>query len=165
MGEEAVEGPWRAPYVCERCSTTRIVAPHRVELKGRKNTGRYRGRRLAEPSSQAQGYAHDRKINPISNGNIAPPTIAITRSEPPSFVFGPRPLRPSAKIVGNISDMKKLERRIVHTPGQPGEQHRSRRAVVDHAVGTHQLAGRDIAHQKVATKRPTMNATSEPVRK
>ena len=59
-------------------------------------------------------------INPISGVRIAPPTMAITIREPPILVLGPSPLSPSAKIVGNISDMKKLVSTIAHTPIQLG---------------------------------------------
>jgi hypothetical protein len=58
--------------------------------------------------------------NPIRGVKIAPPIIAITISEPPSFVFGPNSFNPRPKIVGNISDMKKLVRKIAHNPSQPG---------------------------------------------
>ena len=34
--------------------------------------------------------------------------MAITNNDPASFVFGPRPFKPSAKIVGNMIDRKKL---------------------------------------------------------
>ena len=45
---------------------------------------------------------------PIKGVNTAPPMMDITINEPASFVFSPRPFIPSAKMVGNISDMKKL---------------------------------------------------------
>src|SRR5664279_1729522 len=60
------------------------------------------------------------EISPITGVNTAPPTIAITSSEPPIFVFGPSPFKPIAKIVGNMSDMKKLVRNTHHNPNQPG---------------------------------------------
>ena len=55
------------------------------------------------------------KTSPSRGGKTAPPMIAITISDPPSFVLGPNPLIPRAKIVGNIKDMKKLVRKIAHT--------------------------------------------------
>ena len=59
--------------------------------------------------------------NPINGVKIAPPMIAITMHEPPSLVFGPNSFNPSAKIVGNINDMKKLVRKIAQSPIQPGK--------------------------------------------
>jgi len=50
----------------------------------------------------------------------APPAIAITSSEPPIFVLGPSPFNPSAKIVGNIRDIKKLVRNTHHNPNSLG---------------------------------------------
>ena len=35
-------------------------------------------------------------------------SAAITISDPPILVFGPSPFSPRAKIVGNMSDMKRL---------------------------------------------------------
>ena len=57
---------------------------------------------------------------PISGVSTAPPMMAITISDPPTLLSEPRPWRPRAKIVGYIRDMKKLVRKIVHTPTQPG---------------------------------------------
>ncbi len=44
---------------------------------------------------------------PIIGGQKAPPATAITKKEEPRFVNGPSPRIPKAKIVGNISDIKK----------------------------------------------------------
>lgn len=44
---------------------------------------------------------------PINGGKTAPPTIAITINDAAFLVCGPRSLIPSAKIVGNMIDMKK----------------------------------------------------------
>ena len=46
-------------------------------------------------------------IRPITGGNKAPPKIDITIKEDAFFVFGPRSFIPRAKIVGNMTDMKK----------------------------------------------------------
>ena len=59
-------------------------------------------------------------INPIKGVNTPPPIIAITITDPAIFVFEPSPFIPKAKIVGYINDIKKLERKIVQTPIQPG---------------------------------------------
>ena len=44
---------------------------------------------------------------PISFGRIAPPMIAMTMNADAFFARAPRPKMPSAKIVGNMIDMKK----------------------------------------------------------
>ena len=59
-------------------------------------------------------------MSPISGVRTAPPTIAITSNDPPSLVLGPKPFSPRAKIVGNISDMKKLVANSAYKPPQPG---------------------------------------------
>ena len=59
-------------------------------------------------------------IKPIIGGKTAPPTIAMTINDPPSLVFSPSPLIPNAKMVGNMSDIKKLVRNMDHTPAHPG---------------------------------------------
>src|SRR6185437_239764 len=45
---------------------------------------------------------------PIAGVNTAPPTIAMTSTDEASLRTSPRPLTPSAKIVGYMTDMKKL---------------------------------------------------------
>ena len=60
-------------------------------------------------------------ISPINGVKTPPPIIAITINDPAIFVFDPSPLIPSAKIVGNINDIKKLDRNIDHTPIHPGK--------------------------------------------
>src|SRR5687767_2282772 len=45
-------------------------------------------------------------ITPINGGKMAPPTIDITRNEEAIFVSSPRSFIPSAKMVGNMIDMK-----------------------------------------------------------
>jgi hypothetical protein len=52
--------------------------------------------------------------------STAPPMIAMMRRDAPIFVFSPSPSTPSAKIVGYITDMKKLDRKMAHNPAQPG---------------------------------------------
>ena len=44
---------------------------------------------------------------PIIGGNTAPPATAITKKDEASLVFFPSDLIASAKIVGNIIDIKK----------------------------------------------------------
>ena len=62
------------------------------------------------------------KISPMAGGAQAPPMIDMMMMEPPNFVFGPNPLMPSAKMVGNMSDMKKLVMNTAPTPSQPGNK-------------------------------------------
>ncbi len=58
----------------------------------------------------------------MSGVSTAPPMIAITISEPPSLAVSPSPRIPWAKIVGNISDMKKLVSSRAIIPVQPGNK-------------------------------------------
>src|SRR5690349_3335488 len=51
---------------------------------------------------------------PINGGATAPPTIDITISDEPSLVYSPSPRIPSAKIVGNPTDMKKKVANIAY---------------------------------------------------
>lgn len=46
-------------------------------------------------------------MSPMTGGKTAPPTIDITTNDDAFFVFGPRSLIASAKMVGNMIDMKK----------------------------------------------------------
>jgi hypothetical protein len=46
-------------------------------------------------------------IAPITFGRIAPPIMAMTRKEDALFARCPRPKMPSAKMVGNMMDIKK----------------------------------------------------------
>src|ERR1700729_3294219 len=46
-------------------------------------------------------------IAPITFGKIAPPMMAITRKEDALLARCPRPKMPSAKMVGNMMDIKK----------------------------------------------------------
>ena len=59
-------------------------------------------------------------IKPIRGVHSDPPIMAITRIDPPTFVFSPNPLILEAKIVGYINDIKKLVKKIAHIPIQPG---------------------------------------------
>ena len=61
------------------------------------------------------------EMSPIAGVRTAPPTIPMMMKDPPIFVFGPNPFTPSAKIVGNMTDMKKLVSSIAHTPSHPGK--------------------------------------------
>lgn len=60
------------------------------------------------------------EMYPIKGVHRAPPIIAITRIEPPIFVFLPSPLMLEAKMVGYINDIKKLVKKMAHIPIQPG---------------------------------------------
>jgi hypothetical protein len=59
-------------------------------------------------------------LDPMTGVKTAPPMMAITIIDPPIFVLDPNPLIPSAKIVGNMRDIKKLVRKIDQSPIQPG---------------------------------------------
>ena len=72
--------------------------------------------------------------------------------------MGPSSLIPSAKIVGNMSDMKKLVRKRAPTPPQPRPQNSGanqndiNNSVNSHQVGRldkfHQIGGRESTHAK-----------------
>src|SRR5450432_786318 len=105
-------------------------------------------------------------IKPIRGVKTAPPMIAITSSDPPSFVFGPSPFNPSAKIVGNISDIKKLVRNNAHNPIQPGIATPMSASKTFTALYIPISFPGDMNRIKYADeKRPTPNAANVPVRK
>ena len=56
---------------------------------------------------------------PIILVSAAPPIMAITIIEPAVLVLAPIPLIASAKIVGNMTDMKKLVINRQPTPTHP----------------------------------------------
>lgn len=58
-------------------------------------------------------------IHPMNGGKTAPPTIDITMNDEAFFVFGPKSFIPSAKIVGNVMDMKKKIRYKAITESYP----------------------------------------------
>ncbi len=82
----------------------------------------------------------------MNGGAIAPPTMDMTMSEEPSLVWSPSPRMPSAKIVGNMTDMKKnvpnnaiqaqlaaahAHRRQHHIDGRVSRQHQMRLELAD----------------------------------
>ena len=87
-------------------------------------------------------------MKPIAGVKTAPPTMAITIKEPPILVFGPSRFNPNAKIVGNISDMKKLVRNTAHNPTQPGSSTPTRdQRDIHQRVNAQQFTGDDEPHQ------------------
>src|SRR4030042_5060073 len=58
-------------------------------------------------------------IRPMMTGMIAPPTIDITRNEDAFLVNGPRSFIPRAKIVGNMTDIKKYVEKSETTDVHP----------------------------------------------
>ena len=71
-------------------------------------------------TTTAKWIALKSETKPISAVNTAPPIIAIITSDEPALVCEPRPLTLSAKIVGNISDIKKLVDARAIRPPKPG---------------------------------------------
>src|ERR1700730_13337872 len=59
------------------------------------------------------------EIRPIIAGKNAPPRIAMTRSDEPRLVSGPRFLMLSAKIVGNMMEWKNPMKTTAHTGTKP----------------------------------------------
>ena len=75
--------------------------------------------------------------------------------DPPNFVFGPNSLMPSAKIVGNMSDMKKLVMNTAPTPSQPGNKTASANEYgIDDAINPHEPCGRDEFHE-IGCRKPS----------
>ena len=64
--------------------------------------------------------SHLSAISPINGVSTAPPIKLITRKDAPIFAFGPRPFTPEAKMVGYMTDIKKLVQKIAHIPIHPG---------------------------------------------
>ncbi len=80
--------------------------------------------------------------------STAPPTMAITSKEPPILVLGPSFFNPRAKMVGNISDMKKLVIKSAHNPTQPGRVTADGyQDYVEQGVNAQQFVGGDESHQ------------------
>ena len=59
------------------------------------------------------------EISPMSNGASPPPMIDITRNDEASLVSSPSSLIPSAKIVGNMMDIKNGTAITVYTAAYP----------------------------------------------
>lgn|SRR5690606_9269256 len=78
-------------------------------IKAKQNTGTMNAVAIVELSA----------INPIAGGQKAPPATAITRKDEPFFVSVPKSATPSAKIVGNMIDIKKYVVNNENTETQP----------------------------------------------
>src|ERR1700674_115098 len=59
------------------------------------------------------------EMRPMMAGKNAPPRMAMTRSEEPRLVNGPRPLMLKAKIVGNMMEWKNPIRTTAQTEMKP----------------------------------------------
>ena len=98
---------------------------------------------------------------PITGVRAAPPMIDITISAPPVFVRVPNPFTPSAKMVGNIMDMKNPTVTRQPTPSQPGRN--AARAHVTALTSANPQSSRCAGIKRnshVETNLPTVNATS-----
>jgi len=104
-------------------------------------------------------------IKPIIGVHTAPPIMAIIMNEPPSFVFRPKHFTPNAKIVGNMSDIKKLVRKIDQTPTHPGNKIPMLTNRI-FASENKPIKWPDLMYfiRNVAPKRPIINAPSVTVR-
>jgi len=56
---------------------------------------------------------------PIKTGAMAPPTIDIIRNDDALLVCSPNPLMANAKIVGNMIDSQRKQRKKLLTPSIP----------------------------------------------
>ena len=77
-------------------------------------------RRRAEQNTQLRCSELPGKEAPSPESARPPPMIDMMISDEPIFVFSPSPSTPSAKIVGYMTDMKKLEEKMHHNPAHPG---------------------------------------------
>ena len=92
---------------------------------------------------------------------MAPPIIAITIMDAPILVFGPRPFIPNAKIVGNISDIKKLDSTNAHTPKIPGIKMATATMNILRILNNPiSLFGLNLRIRAVEANRPIPNATN-----
>lgn len=58
-------------------------------------------------------------IHPMKIGNMAPPTMDMTRNDEALLVCSPISFIPSEKMVGNMMDIKKKERNSAMIETQP----------------------------------------------
>src|SRR2546423_13034653 len=85
---------------------------------------------------------------PISGGSNAPPTMAMQRMLEPWPVYFPRRSRASAKIVGNMMELKKPTETTDHRPMNPvvniDDRHTSRAKTMNrqHLAGLVRSQGR-----------------------
>src|SRR5450432_3005647 len=93
-------------------------------------------------------------------GTIAPPTIDMIRNDAAFLVFAPRFLTPSAKMVGNMIDIKKeIEiSAMIETPPLPETTTRqSATLMIAYNVNKCRAATRFM--NRVLAKRPTVKAS------
>ena len=92
--------------------------------------------------------------------------MAITIRDEAAFVWGPKPLIPSANIVGNMRDMKKLVMKIAMVPIQPGKITANATSItfINAKVPINVFAG-IVFINWLEEKRPTPNPTRVPVRR
>jgi hypothetical protein len=92
--------------------------------------------------------------------------MAITINDPPIFVFWSRPAMPRAKIVGNMTDMKKLVTKMAHRPTQPGKPTPTATSAIFTRLYTPiKYAGLMNRIKAAELNLPTPKATRVPVRK
>ena len=102
------------------------------------------------------------EIRPMIGVQTAPPTMAIMMNDPPNFVFTPNPLTPRAKIVGNISDIKKLVVIKDHPPIPLGKKTAIETKIILMMLKIAiSLEAGIIFIKAVEAKRPTPNNKSE----
>src|SRR5882757_6075037 len=95
------------------------------------------------------------EINPINRGVKAPPIIDITRKEDASLVSSPKSLIPSAKIVGNMIDIKKGVAMTAYTATSPlVDNAMISKVILIQAYIERSFAGLMYRIKKVPRKRP-----------
>src|SRR5882672_12959617 len=95
----------------------------------------------------------------MTTGMRAPPTIDMMRNDEARLVRGPRPWTASAKMVGNMIDMKKKSARSAwsETPGIAATTTRQR-ATLMAAYSVRSLRGAIQVMRSVPTNRPAMKS-------
>src|SRR5271170_1245616 len=91
----------------------------------------------------------------MSFGRIAPPMIAITIKYDALFALVPKPKMPRAKIVGNMIDIKKKQRKMQITEIQPALQKISRQvSTLSSAYRPSILCAENFLNKAAPLKRP-----------
>ena len=97
-------------------------------------------------------------MRPMRAGKTPPPRIAITTSDDPRFVYGPRWRMLSAKIVGNMIEWKKPSSTIPANAGAPLVKITSKTdATLPIANAANMCAGRIFLIRADPANRPIMN--------
>ncbi len=100
---------------------------------------------------------------PMSMGMMAPPTMAITMKAEALLVCGPSPWMPSAKMVGNMIDMKKKLAKSAPTEIQPsGAITKTMTSTLTAAKSASVFSALNQLKARLPVKRPSRNSPKPP---